>query len=80
MRIRTKNKLFTPCPICGKMPYVSYYQPNSGFATCHGTIFHPHDLIRSYVQWEEPSNVVRKLSEKWNSGQFLNFEKLSNET
>ena len=75
---RTKNKLFSTCPICGKKPYVRYYPPNYGFAVCSGTVFHPHDLIKTYVGWENPSKLIEELANKWNQAQFLDFSKFYN--
>ena len=79
MNHRTNDKAFFPCPICGKKPYVGYYPPNGGWATCAGTIFHPHDVINAYVRWENPSKLVRTLASKWNQGQFLEFGKQAGE-
>ena len=75
MKHRTEDKCFFPCPICGKKPYVTYYPPNSGWATCNGTFFKPHDRITAYVKWENPSKLVQSLASNWNNGQFLEFQK-----
>ena len=75
MKHRTKDMGFFPCPICGKKPYVAYYPLSSGWATCNGTFFKPHDEIIAYVKWEDPSKLVQSLASKWNQGQFLEFPK-----
>ena len=79
MKHRTNDVSFFPCPICGRKPFVSYYPPNSGWASCKGTIFHPHDVIIAHVKWENPSNLVQRLASNWNQGQFIDFGKSEDE-
>lgn len=71
---RTRDSIFFPCPICGRKPYVSYYPPHSGWAICKGSVLRPHDMIKAYVTWENPSELVQKLASNWNQGQFLKFD------
>lgn len=73
MNHRTNSVLFLPCPVCGKKPYVKYYPPHSGWATCSGTLLHPHDVINAYVKWENPSKLIQALADNWNQGRFLDF-------
>ena len=77
MKHRTTNISFVPCPICGKKPYVNYYPPNAGWVYCEGTFLKPHDRIKAYVQYENPSELVQTLVNKWNQGQYFDFKKIS---
>lgn len=63
---RTCDVAFFECPICGKKPYVETYDVNVAWAYCKGYGFYRHRKLSVFVPSEQPSNLLKKLSQKWN--------------
>jgi hypothetical protein len=64
---RTKDYLFLPCPICGKMPHVTYITPNYGTAYCNGRFLKRHEFIVVKDVFPKPSRMPLDLAREWNT-------------
>lgn len=67
---RTYDAAFFACPICGKKPYVIIYNENSAEAHCKGFGLHRHKEVSVFVRYEQPSKLMKSVSEKWNQMQY----------
>lgn len=68
---RTTDEAFFECPVCGKKPYVNTYNVNVGWASCKGYGIHRHKEVSVFVPYARPSELYKKISEKWNQMQFV---------
>ena len=73
---RTLNEKFSPCPICGKKPYVNTYNLNYGTAYCNGSLLKRHPLIQVKTKHCSPSKLFKTLSDGWNDIQWQRLNSL----
>lgn len=63
---RTRDVGFFECPICGRKPYIDTYDVTVAWAFCKGYGFHRHKKVYAIVQYEPPSNLLKRLAQEWN--------------
>ena len=63
---RTRDVAFLECPICEKPPYVDTYDVNAAQAFCKGYGFHRHKKVSVFITYEQPSKLLKRLSQEWN--------------
>lgn len=64
--MRTSDKAFFNCPLCGKPPHIEIYDVGTARVYCKGGIFTHHKIIDGTVYGEQPSKLYKTLSEWWN--------------